>query len=277
MFEFVEIELRSGKISYFENSNKLDIKPESWVIVEVERGLDIAKVVNSSYFTEDESIGLHNDRRFKVVRTANDEDHENYEKVKEREQEATEKFLMAIEKYPFEMKLIDTVFQFDLNKLTFFFTADGRVDFREFVRELAGIFRTRIELHQISGRDVARRVGGMGMCGYNYCCTSFLKRFSQITIKMVKDQNLSGNLSKISGPCGRLLCCLDYEQEFYQEWSKEFPEIGEELSHKGTKMIVTKNDYYNKRVSLIDDDENLELITLDEYKKIKNRRRNGRR
>lgn len=266
MQEYVEIEFRSGRISYYLNTKELDLIPENWAIIEVDRGKDIAKVLSSSYFTEKEKNQKHTEKKYKVIRSANKKDLEKFEELKNKEKSASDKFKEIIIKYPFEMKLIDTVYQFDMKKLTFFFTADGRVDFREFVRELASIFRTRIELHQISGRDVARRLGGIGLCGKKYCCTTFLRRFNQITIKMVKDQNLSGNLSKISGPCGRLLCCLNYEQDFYKETSKEFPDIGEIIKYLGKKMTVSKNDYYNRKISLVDDDDNIEIISIDDYK-----------
>ncbi|MDD3051044.1 MAG: regulatory iron-sulfur-containing complex subunit RicT [Candidatus Cloacimonetes bacterium] len=268
MSDYIEIEYRSGKLEYITNSLNATITPEDWVIVEVERGLDIAQVIHSSYAFEDENFKIDEEKSAKLIRVATQEDIDTLESLQEKEAEANEKFKAAVVKYPFEMKLIDAVYQFDKNKITFFFTADGRVDFREFVRELASTFKTRIELHQISGRDVARKLGGIGMCGCRYCCTSFLKRFSQITIKMVKDQNLSGNLSKISGPCGRLLCCLDYEQDFYQETAKEFPEVGDELIINKTKMIVSKNDYYNKKITLVSADDSIEMITLDDFLKI---------
>ena len=163
------------------------------------------------------------------------------------------------------MKLLDTVYQLDGNKLTFFFSADGRVDFRDFVRELANEFKTRIELHQSSGREDARRYGGLGICGKTYCCVTFLKKFNQVSIKMAKDQNLLGNLSKISGPCGRLLCCLRFEEDFYLEKAADFPEIGDEVFFNETKMRVVKNDYYNDKIFLSSKDKKNETVTLEEF------------
>jgi len=167
------------------------------------------------------------------------------------------------------MKLIDTVYQFDGNKITFFFTAEGRIDFRVFVRELANVFRTRIELHQTTGRDEARRMGGFGMCGLPYCCGNFLKHFNQVTIKMARDQNLVGNLAKISGPCGRLLCCLNFEEDFYMEEGKLLPVPGTCVEYEGIKMFVLKTDPLNKKILLSDDDENITEVDLDTFLTLK--------
>jgi cell fate regulator YaaT (PSP1 superfamily) len=166
------------------------------------------------------------------------------------------------------MKLIETIYQFDGNKLTFFFTADGRIDFRNFVRELANIFKTRIELHQTTGRDEARRLGGFGMCGKQYCCGSFLKRFNQVTIKMAKDQNLAGNLTKISGPCGRLLCCLNFEEDFYVEEAKGFPLVGTLVTYQNTKMMVFRLNVLAKKVMLASEEGIIQEIDLDEFSRL---------
>ncbi len=270
----VEVEYRSGRIGYFRNTESLEIIPDSWVIVQVDRGVDIARVINTQVEAESIVEKIDTTELLNVVRNLTEEDDEKLIELEEKEEEAHRKFLELVVKYPFEMKLIKTNYQYDLNKLTFFFTADGRVDFREFVRELASNFRTRIELHQTTGRDVAKQLGGIGMCGKNYCCATFLRQFSQITIKMAKDQNLSGNLSKISGPCGRLLCCLHYEENYYMEISRDFPEVGEEVTYEGIKMYVYKNDFYNKKVHLASEDQISEVIDLEHYHKISRRRFN---
>jgi cell fate regulator YaaT (PSP1 superfamily) len=184
------------------------------------------------------------------------------------EDKAAKTFLGVLDHYPFEMKLIETIYQFDGNKLTFFFTADGRIDFRNFVRELANIFKTRIELHQTTGRDEARRLGGFGMCGKQYCCGSFLKRFNQVTIKMAKDQNLAGNLTKISGPCGRLLCCLNFEEDFYVEEAKGFPLVGTFVTYQNTKMMVFRLNVLAKKVMLTSEEGIIQEIDLDEFSRL---------
>ncbi len=269
MNHYVEVEFRSGRLGYFINPNNIDIEPEALVIVEVERGYDIGTVIHSSISSEELDVLFENKKILKIIKTAQEDECKQLDIVREKELTAAQKFNSLLPKYPFEMKLIETIYQFDGNKLTFFFTADCRIDFRDFVRELATVFKTRIELHQSTGRDEAKRIGGIGMCGYKYCCASFLKRFSQVTIKMVKDQNLSGNLSKISGPCGRLLCCLHYEEDYYAETAKEFPEIGEEIKHDNSRLFVYKNDYFNKTVHLSNEDQIIEVISLQQFKDMK--------
>lgn len=273
MNHYVEVEFRSGRVGYFSNPNNLALEPDIQVIVEVERGYDIATVIHSSIANEELETLAASSKIHKVIKIAQDEDLKQLAIVQGKEKIAATKFNSLLPKYPFEMKLIGTIYQFDGNKLTFFFTADNRVDFRELVRELATLFKTRIELHQSTGRDEAKRISGIGMCGYKYCCSSFLKRFNQVTIKMVKDQNLSGNLSKISGPCGRLLCCLHYEEDYYAETAKEFPEIGDEVIYNKNKLFVYKNDYYRKKIHLSNEDQVIEIISLDLYNELKSNRK----
>ena len=267
--DYIEVEMRSWKIHNFINPRNLNILPDDWVVVEVERGYDIGRVTHTSVRGKLYDDHYDNGKVLAINRIATDNDLRNLEELKLREEQSRIKFLEAVAKYPFEMKLLDTVYQYDGNKVTFFFTADGRVDFRDFVKELAQLLKARIELHQCTGRDEAKKVGGYGMCGNMYCCTSFMKRFNQVTIKMAKDQNLSGNLSKISGPCGRLLCCLLYEEEYYAEIAKDFPEIGVEIYFNKRKMYVFRNDFYAKMVYLTSDTQEIEVISLDDFNKIK--------
>ena len=264
--DFVEVEMRSWKILYFSNPENIQMNPDDNVIVEVDRGYDIGKVMHSSVKGKIYDEQHEQGKVMKVLRIATEKDLSSLEDLYTKEEQAKEKFVEAVEKYPFEMKLLDTVYQLDGNRVTFFYTADGRVDFREFVKELAKILKTRIELHQCTGRDEAKKIGGYGMCGNMYCCTSFMKRFNQVKIKMAKDQNLSGNLSKISGPCGRLLCCLHYEEEYYTEIAKDFPEMGDEIIIKKRKLYVFRNDLYAKTIYLTSDNQEIETMTLEEYK-----------
>lgn len=273
MHEFVELQFRSERTGFYSNFKQLALEPDMFVIAKVERGEDIGQVVNCSVSNEDLDSKMEKGDISKITRIATEEDFKQLEVVKKKEKEAHAKFLELVKKHPFEMKLLHTAYQLDGNKLTFFFSADGRIDFREFVRELATEFKTRIELHQTSGREDARRYGGFGICGKTYCCCSFLKKFNQVTIQMAKDQNLLSNLSKISGPCGRLLCCLHYEEDFYLQQSEGFPNLEDIVELKGKKMFVIKNDYYNNKVNLISEDEERETITLEEFKKLK---KNGR-
>ena len=266
--DYVEVEMRSWKIQYFVNTKNFDILPDDYVVVEVERGYDIGKVMHTSIKSKTYDTQYDQGKIMAINRIASENDLNILDEINRKEENAKVKFYEIVTKYPFEMKLLDTVYQFDGNKVTFFFTADGRIDFREFVKELAQILKTRIELHQCTGRDEAKKIGGYGMCGNMYCCTSFMKRFSQVTIKMAKDQNLSGNLSKISGPCGRLLCCLHYEEDYYNELAKDFPEIGAELVLNKRKMYVFRNDFYSKMVYLTSDTQEIEVISLDQFKQL---------
>lgn len=256
-------------MGYYEKTDKIELQPEDMVIVEVERGEDIGQIVHMCV-PEDEYIQAKvSEKRYSILRLADQADIEKLNHIAQNEQKAASTFNELLLHYPFEMKLIETVYQFDGNKLTFFFTADGRIDFRAFVRELATIFRTRIELHQTTGRDEAKRLGGFGMCGNQYCCSSFLKRFSQVTIKMAKDQNLAGNLSKISGPCGRLLCCLNFEEDYYVEAGKGFPIIGTCVLYKDVKSMVYRIDVMAKKVFLTTDDQNVYELSLEDFDKLK--------
>ncbi|HCX73458.1 MAG TPA: Tpl protein [Candidatus Cloacimonas sp.] len=271
MQEFIEVIFRTNRTGYYINDKDLQLEPDMMIVVKVERGEEIGKIVNCSIRNAELEEKMQKRDAQKILRIATEEDMKQLERVKAKEKEAHEKFLKMEEKYPFEMKLLQTVYQLDGNKLTFFFSADGRIDFRDFVRELATEFKTRIELHQTSGREDARRLGGIGPCGKPYCCVTFLKKFNQVSIKMAKDQNLLGNLSKISGPCGRLLCCLHYEEDFYLKKALKFPEIGEEIFYNNKVMRVNKNDYFSDQITLETPERENYIITLKEYQKTKDK------
>jgi len=273
--EYVEVEMRSWKILYFLNQNQIELNPDDYVIVEVDRGHDMGKVMNTSIKGKNFDEMYNQGKIMSILRRATENDMNNLEQLILKEEQSKPKYIEALEKHPFEMKLLDAIYQFDGNKVTFFYTADGRVDFREFVRELAQIFKTRIELHQCTGRDEAKKIGGYGTCGNMYCCTSFMKRFNQVTIKMAKDQNLSGNLSKISGPCGRLLCCLHYEEEYYTELAKDFPEMGDEIILKSKKMYVFRNDLHSKTIYLTSETQEIETMTVENYKEYLSKKTKG--
>ncbi|MDD2228203.1 MAG: regulatory iron-sulfur-containing complex subunit RicT [Candidatus Cloacimonetes bacterium] len=268
MQDYIEVEFRTSRLGYYKNPTNIAIQPEDLIIVEVERGDDIAQVVHMSVNDEDMDTESQTSKSYTIRRIANEDDLEKLKNIGFEEEKAATTFQGILERYPFEMKLIETIYQYDGNKLTFFFTADGRIDFRTFVRELATVFKTRIELHQTTGRDEARRLGGFGMCGNQYCCGSFLKRFNQVTIKMAKDQNLAGNLSKISGPCGRLLCCLNFEEDFYVEEAKDFPTVGTFATYKETKMMVFRIDVIAKNIYLSGEDGAVNVLDLEQFNKL---------
>lgn len=213
---------RLGKI-YFFNPNWLEVKKGENVIVETTQGEEIAEVVVPNRMIEEEKLVVPLKR---VIRIASVRDFKHAEECRKKEKEAFEVCNKKIKEHNLNMTLTDVEYKFDNSKILFYFTADGRVDFRELVKDLASIYKTRIELRQIGVRDEVKRIGGNGVCGRELCCCSFLSDFETVSIKMAKEQNISLNPSKISGNCGRLMCCLKYEQEVYEDKLKKMPNIG---------------------------------------------------
>ena len=213
----------AGKIYYF-SPGKFDIKSGDHVIVETARGIEYGFVVLGRREVEDSKVVLP---LKSVIRMANAEDEATESNNKKKEKEAFKVCLEKIRKHNLEMKLIDVEYTFDNNKVLFYFTADGRIDFRELVKDLAAVFKTRIELRQVGVRDETKIVGGVGACGRAVCCHSYLSEFIPVSIKMAKEQNLSLNPTKISGVCGRLMCCLKNEEETYEYLNSKLPGIGD--------------------------------------------------
>ena len=213
---------RLGKI-YFFDPKWLEVKKGESVIVETAQGEEIAEVVVPNRMIEEEKVVAP---LKKVLRLASPRDIKQAEECKKKEKEAFELCNKKIKEHNLQMTLTDVEYKFDNSKILFYFTADGRVDFRDLVRDLAAIYKTRIELRQIGVRDEVKRIGGNGVCGRELCCCSFLSDFETVSIKMAKEQNISLNPSKISGNCGRLMCCLKYEQEVYEEKLKKLPNVG---------------------------------------------------
>jgi cell fate regulator YaaT (PSP1 superfamily) len=230
MVNVIGVRFRSaGKIYFFDPAG-YDIKQGDNVIVETARGIEYGMVVLGPRDVEDDKII----QPLKpVIRQATDEDNAVEKRNKEKEKEAFSICLEKIKKHGLEMKLIDSEYTFDNNKVLFYFTADGRIDFRELVKDLASVFKTRIELRQIGVRDETKIVGGIGICGRPLCCNTHLSEFAPVSIKMAKEQNLSLNPTKISGVCGRLMCCLKNEEEAYEELNSKLPNVGD---------YVTTND-----------------------------------
>ena len=208
---------------YFFDSNNIEVSPKDEVIVELEQGYEFGEVVVAKREVEDKKA---KDLIGKLVRKATKVDKQHYLENKEKEKKAFGIALEKIKEHKLKMKLVDVEYKFDNTKITFSFTADGRIDFRELVRDLASVFRTRIELRQIGIRDEVKRIGGNGICGRELCCCSYLKNFETVSIKMAKEQNIVLNPSKITGNCGRLMCCLKYEEEVYEEKNSRLPKIG---------------------------------------------------
>ncbi len=226
MIEVVGVRFKkAGKIYYFDPCG-LDILIDRYVIVETVRGVEFGKAVIANRRVDEEDVVLP---LKKVIRLATDRDRET---VRENSRQARVAFDTCVEKiaaHNLDMSLVEVEYTLDRNKIIFYFTADGRVDFRTLVKDLASIFKTRIELRQIGVRDEAKMLGGIGPCGRMLCCSTFLGDFEPVSIKMAKDQNLSLNPAKISGLCGRLMCCLKYENDAYEEAKHELPDIGEAI------------------------------------------------
>ena len=227
MAKVVGVRFRNvGKIYYF-NPKNYKVKPGDHVIVETARGVEYGKVVLAPKDVVDDQV-VHPLKEVLRVATKDDDEREKYNR--EREMYTFKIFQKKIREHGLEMKLIDAEYTFDNNKVLFYFTADGRIDFRQLVKDLASIFKTRIELRQIGVRDETKILGGIGICGRCLCCHTYLSEFAPVSIRMAKEQNLSLNQTKISGVCGRLMCCLKNEQETYEELNRRLPGIGDTVT-----------------------------------------------
>ena len=237
---------QAGKIYYFD-PGMLEIKRGDHVIVETARGLEYGEIVASKkQVTEKEVVAPLKS----VIRIATSEDNAKFEENNLKKERALELCKEKVEKHDLDMKLIDVEYTFDNSKIIFYFTADGRVDFRDLVKDLAAVFKMRIELRQIGVRDEAKMIGGLGTCGKDLCCHSWLPDFEPVSIKMAKIQNLSLNPTKISGICGRLMCCLKYENDTYNLIRKELPDIGERVQTNIGYGIVTDTNILMESVKV---------------------------
>ena len=265
MAKIIEIEFKGGRKAFYANPQEFPFAVGDSVMVQVEKGEDLARVVN---------IGSLVDRRagdqefLQVIRKPNRKDMEQSEENHLLERDAFFDCRKRIEEHGLDMKLVDVEYQFDRNKITFYFTSDKRVDFRALVRDLASRYRTRIELRQIGVRDEAKRLGGVGVCGYRLCCRSFLREFEPVVTQYAKEQNLSLNPTKLSGACGRLMCCLRYERDYYEEILKKFPKIETVIKTKKGKGIIKKVDVFSEEAILVYENEEEERLSLENLKKI---------
>ncbi|HLR21505.1 MAG TPA: stage 0 sporulation family protein [Tissierellaceae bacterium] len=267
---------KAGKVYYFDPDG-LDIDLYDFVIVETARGVEFGHVVIGPKEIKEEEIVSP---LKSVLRIAEDEDFKIHRENKIKAKEAMEICEERVKKHKLHMNIIDAEYTFNNCKVIFYFTADGRVDFRELVRDLASIFRTRIELRQIGVRDEAKMLGGIGPCGQICCCHKFLGEFEPVSIKMAKEQDLSLNPTKISGLCGRLMCCLKYEQDTYEETLDKMPEIGDiAKTPKGVGRIVQTNTLLEEvkvRVRLEDDMEDIFKFHIDQIELINKKSPNCR-
>ena len=242
-----------GKIYYFDKNN-LDLKKGMYVIVDTSKGNEYGEVVFVDKEVPDEEVG---EELKKIISISTPKDEKIRQNYKSKERGAFETCKKKIEKHNLPMKLINAEYKYDGSKIIFYFTAEGRIDFRELVKDLAAVFKTRIELRQIGVRDEVKRLGGLGPCGRELCCCTFLENFETVSIKMAKEQNISLNPTKISGKCGRLMCCLKYEQNAYEEISKKLPKIGAIVQTDEGKGEVVSVEILKEviRVKYLDGDE----------------------
>ena len=237
---------KPGKV-YFIDPGYIRLNPKDKVIVETSLGEDIGEVVISKRELPDEKVSKDLKR---IIRLASSKDIKRQEDNKQKEKKAMEVCKEQIKKHKLEMNLVDVEYKFDGSKIIFYFTADGRVDFRELVKDLAAIYKTRIELRQIGVRDEVRKIGGNGVCGRELCCCSFLNNFDIVSIKMAKEQSASLNPSKISGNCGRLMCCLKYEQGVYEEKIKKLPKVGSIVKTEDGEGTIVSEEVLKERVKV---------------------------
>jgi cell fate regulator YaaT (PSP1 superfamily) len=254
MTKVIGVRFRTAGKIYFFAPGKLEIRQGDNVIVETARGVEFGRVVCGPKDVDDSAVV----QPLKpVIRLANDQDRKTVEKNKQKEKEAFKICQEKIKKHKLEMKLVDVEYTFDGNKILFYFTADGRIDFRELVKDLAAVFRTRIELRQIGVRDETKLKGGIGICGRPLCCSTYLTEFSAVSIKMAKEQNLSLNPTKISGVCGRLMCCLNNEEETYEVLNSQLPSVGDTVTtNDGLTGVVHSLSVLRKQVKVVVNLEN---------------------
>ena len=249
MIKVIGVRFRTAGKIYFFDPGRFRIKRGDHVIVETARGIEFGTVVGDPRLVEDDKVI----QPLKpVIRIANARDLEQEANNKIKEKEAFKIYLEKIKKHGLEMKLIDAEYTFDNNKVLFYFTADGRIDFRELVKDLASVFKTRIELRQIGVRDETKILGGIGICGRALCCHTHLSEFVPVSIKMAKEQNLSLNPTKISGVCGRLMCCLKHEEDTYEELNRRLPNVGDYVTtDTGLKGEVASVNVLRQLVKVI--------------------------
>lgn len=258
MKEVIGVSFTEGKrIYYFDPANiKLNFGDD--VIVETERGLQYGKIATLIVKKNEKSLNMPLKR---IIRIATKDDRKKHELNLNEEKKAMKECEKLIKKYNLNMKVIDANFTFDKEQLMYHFLSDSRIDFRNLAKELAGIFKTRIELRQIGVRDKAKEIGGIGPCGRTLCCTDYLVNFDSVSINMAKNQNLSLNPNKINGSCGRLLCCLTYENDVYEEYRKSLPNLGDKVKYNEKNGKVVELNILKKSYTILTDDD--EYLTIE--------------
>lgn len=260
MINVIGVTFKDGGRIYFFDPNNLNLEINKNVIVETERGTQFGKIVTNVTEKNKQSLNLP---LKKVIRLATQEDEQKNNENQQEARRAMKECERLIEKYKLEMKLIDASFTYQREQLMFHFLSDSRVDFRDLAKELASIFKTRIELRQIGVRDKAKEIGGLGPCGRTLCCTNYLSNFDSISINMAKTQNLSLNPTKINGSCGRLLCCLNYENEVYEEYRKQLPNIGEKVKYQNKEGRVVELNILKRSYTIFTNDEEYITVSIE--------------
>jgi len=266
--DYYVVEFKKRRFDYFSDRNKLALACKDYVMVQAERGRDMGKIFRKTTKTDFETNSQHK-YPLEILRKALDDELDKLESLRAAENEVIITTKELIDFRGLKMKLVDAEYQFDGNKLTIFFTADERVDFRELVKDLAASYRTRIELRQIGVRDEAKKIGGIGPCGVPICCATFLQDFAPVSTQMARSQSLAVNPSKISGLCERLMCCLIYELNYYERVEKEYPMPGDIVRFEsGQQLTVVSIDHFGGTLRLKDDAaEDILQISITDFRK----------
>lgn len=265
MAKILEIEFKGGRKTFFANPQEFPFVVGDLAVVQADNGEGLGTVINMGSLV-DQRAGTGEQEFKKIVRRANKDDLARMDENLKLERDAFLDCKKRIEEHGLDMKLVDVEYQFDKKKITFYFTSDNRVDFRALVRDLAARYRTRIELRQIGVRDEAKRIGGVGVCGRRLCCTTFLRKFEPVVTQYAKDQNLALNPTKLSGGCGRLMCCLRYEQMHYAKILGEFPEPGTVIKTARGSGVIKKINVIEEVAVLEYGSEEVEKLKLEELK-----------
>ncbi len=286
MAKILEIEFKGGRKTFYANPQEFPFIIGDRVVVHAEKGEALGRVINMGSLV-DKRAG--DQQLLEIIRKPSSADIAQLEENACLERDSFVDCRKRIEAHGLDMKLVDVEYQFDRNKITFYFTSDNRVDFRALVRDLASKYHTRIELRQIGVRDEAKRIGGVGVCGRNLCCTTFLREFEPVVTQLAKDQNLALNPTKLSGSCGRLMCCLRYERDLYEGTTGKFPEIGTQVKTARGTAVLKKIDVFHETGIFVYENEEEESIDLkavhelthaekeDKKKKSRRHRNKGKR
>ncbi len=274
LLDIAEVEFKANRSAFYTNESGIQLHSGSRALVEAERGMDLGKVIASGELVREKrrSRGLVGQPMRKILRVANEQELNQYEENGRIEDKAAVIFIEKCDKHKLSMKLAAVEYQFDHSRLTFYFTAETRVDFRALVRDLASVYRTRIELRQIGARDEVRKVGGLGICGREVCCTTWMSQIKRVNLDHARFQNLSLNPSRLAGACGRLKCCIHFEMQNYLDTLKQFPSLNSTIVTAKGEGLIEKVDIFNERVYLRYQKTNVvEPLSLDEIREHQNR------